>query len=304
MAFDPTFRRRVNLSPRDTVLEGAMSPDARSGPGPRSLAELRDAMSVRIDGEMSGEVPGRSNRARRILRGPRPEAVPGLVGRAVALVGLLDIAAGVIPRFRHSRMHALAEALPGSFGPFAAALSLSVGVLLLLLAHGLRRRKRRAWRAAVALLPAGAVAQFGYRHSLAGVLLAIVLLVPLVWHRREFAALPDPRSRWRALANFVLMSAGSLLLGLVIVSVTVNVRKMAIESGPEVLSRGFFYDSQTEKVTDGVRKLATAAIQQILETGKWKKGEASTLVVDKVTEYLRRAVNSTPIVTPVIMEVR
>ena len=32
----------------------------------------------------------------------------------------------------------------------------------------------------------------------------------LLRHRDEFAALPDPRSRWRALANFVLMGAGSL----------------------------------------------------------------------------------------------
>ncbi|GGV20811.1 membrane protein [Streptomyces griseoflavus] len=155
---------------------------------------------------------------RRLRRGPRPEAVPVLAGRACALVGLLDIAAGVFPRFRHSRVHALAEVLPGALGPFAAALSLSVGVLLLLLAHGLKRGKRRAWRAAVALLPAGAVAQFTYRHSLLGVLLTLALLVPLLRHRDQFTALPDPRSRWRALANFVLMGAGSLLLGLVVVN--------------------------------------------------------------------------------------
>src|SRR5262245_41316285 len=133
-------------------------------------------MSVRTDVEMSGKVPQRSpqvnqvgqlaTRARSVLRGPRPEAVPVLLGRACALVGLLDVAAGVLPGFRHSRMHAIAEVLPGSTGPFAAALSLSAGVLLLLLAHGLKRGKRRAWRAAVILLPAGAVAQFTYRHSL------------------------------------------------------------------------------------------------------------------------------------------
>ncbi|WP_086559025.1 phosphatidylglycerol lysyltransferase domain-containing protein [Streptomyces africanus] len=177
---------------------------------------------------MSGEVPsrggatagtGRMNRVRHLLRGPRPEAAPLLVGRACALVGVLDIAAGVFPRFRHSRMHAIAEVLPGALGPFAAALSLSTGVLLLLLAHGLKRGKRRAWRAAVALLPAGAVAQFTYRHSIVGVLISLALLAPLLRHRDQFDALPDPRSRWRALANFVLMSAGSLLLGLLIVSV-------------------------------------------------------------------------------------
>jgi lysyl-tRNA synthetase, class II len=154
-----------------------------------------------------------------VFHGPRPEAVPAWVARACTLVGVLDVAAGVVPRFRHSRVHTLAEVLPGALGPFAAALSLSAGVLLLLLAHGLRRRKRRAWRAAVVLLPVGALAQFTYRHSLVGVLVPLALLVPLLRHRDEFTALPDPRSRWRALANFVLMGAGSLVLGLVVVSV-------------------------------------------------------------------------------------
>ncbi|WP_432189141.1 phosphatidylglycerol lysyltransferase domain-containing protein [Streptomyces sp. Tue6028] len=171
---------------------------------------------------MSDGVPSRTGGTRGILRGPRPEAVPALVARACTLVGLLDVAAGVFPRFRRSRMHAIAEVLPGALGPFAAALSLSAGVLLLLLAHGLRRRKRRAWRAAVVLLPAGAVAQFAYRHSVIGVVISAALLAPLLRHRGEFAALPDPRSRWRALANFVLMGAGSLALGLVIVSVHAN----------------------------------------------------------------------------------
>ena len=112
--------------------------------------------------------------------------------------------------------------LPGTFGPFAAAVALCAGILLLLLAHGLKRRKRRAWRAAVVLLPIGALAQFWYRHSIVGVLISLVLLTLLVRHRSEFTALPDPRSRWKAVANFFLMGAGSLGLGLVIVSVHPN----------------------------------------------------------------------------------
>ncbi|MFJ5261033.1 phosphatidylglycerol lysyltransferase domain-containing protein [Streptomyces sp. NPDC088387] len=178
-------------------------------------------MSVREDEEKSGKAaaPVRDGRVRRLLRGPRAESVPVLAARAGALVGLLDIAAGVFPRFRHSRMHTLAEVLPGALGPYAAALSLSTGVLLLLLAHGLRRSKRRAWRAAVGLLPIGATAQFTYRHSLVGALISLALLWALLRHRDQFVSLPDPRSRWRALANFVLMGAGSLVLGLVVVSV-------------------------------------------------------------------------------------
>ncbi|MFI2739134.1 phosphatidylglycerol lysyltransferase domain-containing protein [Streptomyces sp. NPDC018711] len=176
-------------------------------------------MSVTLDGDKSGLVPVQ---VRRILRGPRPEKVPALVGTACTLVGLIDIAAGVFPRFRASRMHTIAEVLPGTFGtlaPLSAAVSLSAGVLLLLLAHGLKRNKRRAWRAAVVLLPLGAASQFVWRHSVLGALLSLVLLTLLVRHRGEFAALPDPSSRWRALANFVVMGAGSIALGLVIVSV-------------------------------------------------------------------------------------
>ncbi|MFF8834402.1 phosphatidylglycerol lysyltransferase domain-containing protein [Streptomyces sp. NPDC015130] len=172
-------------------------------------------MSVTVDGDKSRLVPVR---VRRILRGPRPEKVPALVGTACTLGGLIDIAAGVFPRFRASRMHAVAEVLPGTLGHLSAALSLSAGVLLLLLAHGLKRHKRRAWRAAVVLLPVGASAQFVWRHSVIGTLFSLALLALLLRHRAEFAALPDPRSRWRALANFVVMGAGSIALGLVIVS--------------------------------------------------------------------------------------
>ncbi|MFJ3612745.1 MULTISPECIES: phosphatidylglycerol lysyltransferase domain-containing protein [Streptomyces] len=172
-------------------------------------------MSVTVDGDKTSSVPVR---VRRILRGPEPERVPALIGTAVSLIGLLDIAAGVFPRFRASRVHALAEVLPGTLGPLSAAVSLCAGVLLLLVAHGLKRHKRRAWRAVVLLLPLGAVAQFVWRHSVLGSLLSLALLALLLRHRDQFAALPDPRSRWRALANFVVMGAGSLALGLVVVS--------------------------------------------------------------------------------------
>ncbi|MER6961989.1 hypothetical protein ABT335_50090, partial [Streptomyces sp. NPDC000618] len=158
-------------------------------------------------------------RLRRVLLGPRPDSIPALIAKACAFIGLLDVLAGVFARFRHSRMHTVAEVLPGALGPFAAALSLSTGLLLFLLAHGLKRGKRRAWRAAVVLLPAGAVAQFAYRHSAIGMLISLAMLTLLIRHRGEFAALPDPRSRWRALSNFLLWGAASILIGLVIVSV-------------------------------------------------------------------------------------
>ncbi|MFJ9411752.1 phosphatidylglycerol lysyltransferase domain-containing protein [Streptomyces sp. NPDC101393] len=172
-------------------------------------------MSDRLDGEKSETVAWRTPRW---LRGPRPESVPRFVGTAGVVVGLLNLVAGVFPRFRHSRMHALAEVLPGAVSPLAAAASIVVGILLLLLAHGLKRRKRRAWVAAVALLPVGIAAQLVYRHSIFGAVLSLALLLFLARHRREFAALPDPRSRWKAVANFVVLGGVSFAIGMVIVS--------------------------------------------------------------------------------------
>ncbi|MGG2466060.1 phosphatidylglycerol lysyltransferase domain-containing protein [Streptomyces sp. RGM 3693] len=172
-------------------------------------------MSDRLDGEKSEKVAWS---APRWLRGPRPTSVPGLVGTAGAVVGLLNLVSGMFPRFRHSRVHAVAEVLPGAVSPLAASASLVVGILLLLLAHGLKRRKRRAWVAAVALLPVGIAAQLVYRHSVFGAVLSLVLLGFLIRHWREFAALPDPRSRWKAVANLVVLGGVSFALGMVIVS--------------------------------------------------------------------------------------
>ncbi|TGB15456.1 DUF2156 domain-containing protein [Streptomyces palmae] len=158
-------------------------------------------------------------RMRRLLRGPRPEATPVVVGTACTLIGLLDVASGIFPRFRGSRFHTLAEVLPGAISSLAAAASIVVGLLLLMLAHGLKRRKRRAWAAAVGLLPVGVAGQLLYRHSPGGAVLSLLLLALLLRRRAEFFALPDPRSRWKAVANFVVLGGVSLALGWLIVAV-------------------------------------------------------------------------------------
>ncbi|MCC3776257.1 phosphatidylglycerol lysyltransferase domain-containing protein [Streptomyces sp. UNOB3_S3] len=182
-------------------------------------------MSVRVDGKKSDEVPSGSKRLTglaRLIKGPKPENVPAVVGTIGALIGLADIAAGVIPRFRWSRVHALSEVLPGSVTQLAAAGSIIVGILLLMIAHGLKRAKQQAWLAAVILLPIGAAAQLLYRHSYIGGALSLLLFVYLLRHKKSFAALPDSRSRWKALANLIIMGGVSFGLGWVIVGSHAN----------------------------------------------------------------------------------
>ncbi|MFL6077338.1 MAG: bifunctional lysylphosphatidylglycerol synthetase/lysine--tRNA ligase LysX [Mycobacteriales bacterium] len=96
--------------------------------------------------------------------------------------------------------------------------SLTWGVLLLMLASGLRRRKRMAWRIAVFLwLPSVVIAAVALVADLGGDILlsagiVAVLFVPLVAARRRFFALPDPANRRHALA--VIGSAVALLAAL------------------------------------------------------------------------------------------
>jgi lysylphosphatidylglycerol synthetase-like protein (DUF2156 family) len=88
-------------------------------------------------------------------------------------------------------------------------LLLVCGLCLLLLARGLRRRKRAAWWLAVALMAGSIVLHlsraFDWQHSIA----ALVLLVPLIRWRKEFSARSD-----RPSIGIAWKVAGALLLGL------------------------------------------------------------------------------------------
>ncbi|MGK4582444.1 phosphatidylglycerol lysyltransferase domain-containing protein [Kitasatospora sp. HPMI-4] len=178
-------------------------------------------MSVPVSVEPSPEQPRR--RGLQTLRSQAasvPRAwLPGAVGYACLLIGLLDIASAVFPRLRHTRVHSWAGQLPGSTTTLAAVGTLMVGTLLVLLAHALRRRKRRAWRAVVVLLPVSFALHLLRWHQIGPAVVSLALFVVILVHRREFYAKADPRTRWRAVVNLVVMGAFSVLLGMVIVSV-------------------------------------------------------------------------------------
>nr|WP_267594122.1 phosphatidylglycerol lysyltransferase domain-containing protein [Carbonactinospora thermoautotrophica] len=143
--------------------------------------------------------------------------VPRLAGLACYLIGFMDIAGAIFHRFR-AHVHPLAQVVPGVVTSAAAAGTIIAGVLLLLLAKALRRRKRRAWRAVVALLALSVVLHVVRGQGLIDALVSGILLAILIKNRKEFYALGDPRTRWRAVGVFVLLSAVSVLLGLVIVA--------------------------------------------------------------------------------------
>src|SRR3954471_10194054 len=142
--------------------------------------------------EASGR-PGRDVRERREQR----RWVPAVAGWLTFFVGLHDVIGALLPEW-HRRMVRVDEFVPGSVNNAARTATMVAGLLFLLLSHGLRRRKRRAWRAVVGLL-AFTIFSHIVKDFAISAIVAAAMLGLLIYFRAEFYATGDPRTRWRAL---------------------------------------------------------------------------------------------------------
>lgn len=149
---------------------------------------------------------GRSRPVARLIRRAYRVHLAGVVSLATALLGIAAVLAGLAPDQRE-RLHDLTPIVPFPATTSAAAVSAVAGLLLLRVAAGLRRGKRRAWQ----LAAAGALAlliAYLIRGQVAESAVAAGLVAVLWAARTRFTAKPDPVTRWFA----VRVLAQSLLL--------------------------------------------------------------------------------------------
>jgi lysyl-tRNA synthetase, class II len=159
--------------------------------------------------------------------------VPLTAGLAALIIGLGYIVEGLLPGLYHRRLRGLSDLAPGTLVNLTRTTDVIIGLLLLMLSHGLRRRKRRAWAAVMALLAVGLVIHGGllivldhFRpviplpqlHPLEAAISA-ALLIALYCYRRQFYAVGDRRSRWRALWVLCGLVVADLVIGLIALSV-------------------------------------------------------------------------------------
>ncbi|WP_050796083.1 phosphatidylglycerol lysyltransferase domain-containing protein [Parafrankia sp. EUN1f] len=141
--------------------------------------------------------------------------MPRVAALLTLAIGLLDMASAVTPGWR-SRLDDLRALLPMAVSRQASAFTVVVGMLLVLLSAGLRRRKRRAWRATVVLLAVSVVLHvlkgLDYEEATG----SAALLAALVVTRREFRAKGDPTTRWRAIGVGSFLAVVSIVVGLVL----------------------------------------------------------------------------------------
>ena len=151
--------------------------------------------------------------------------VPVMAALLALLIGLAYIIEGFRTRvlYRHLEhpLHRLTEIAPGVLAVGSRIADVIIGLLLLMLSHGLRRRKRRAWQGAVLLLAASVVIHFlPVGKHLVGAIPAVVLLAILWYFRKEFYAVGDPRTRWRAVWVFGMLVVADIAIGICYITIS------------------------------------------------------------------------------------
>ncbi len=141
--------------------------------------------------------------------------VPITAGWLSLLIGLADVVSAVIPRLQLvHRLHRITPFVPGVLTNVTFTADVIIGLLLLMLSHGLRRRKRRAWQATCFLLAFSVLIHVVHAPYLAPGVVSAILLAGLLFYRDEFYAVGGLRTRWRAVRVFVCLLIADLAIGL------------------------------------------------------------------------------------------
>jgi len=141
--------------------------------------------------------------------------VPTIASLFCLLVGLADILAIFKPEWP-AKLHRINPYLPGTLTNVAHSADVIIGLMLLLLSHGLWRRKRRAWQGVLILLVVDIAIHYHFAHAnrLGSMIVAAVLLVALLFFHNDFYATGDPKTRWHAGAIFCGLVIADLAIGL------------------------------------------------------------------------------------------
>jgi lysyl-tRNA synthetase, class II len=138
-----------------------------------------------------------------------------VIAGATWLLGILTVSSALLPPDR-ARLRLVTELLPYQAADAAAAVAAALGVLLLYLAGGLRRRKHRAWVATVAVTSIVLVSHLVKGLDVEEATASAAVLTLLLGCRREFRAEADPGGRQLAVRRFLELTAIGVGLGMLL----------------------------------------------------------------------------------------
>ena len=195
-----------------TLTQRGLGPDKRA-------AEMTDSDDAGIADRpvRGGSLPAPADSGNPEDRRGQYSWLPGTAALLTALIGLSDIVAIFKPDWSN-RLTKFSHLVPGTLAYGLRTADVIVGLMLLMLAHGLRRRKKRAFQAVVALLASDIALHCYHLNShlerIPTAVVALILLAALLYFRDEFYAEGDPRTRWRALWVFGGVVVADVVIGL------------------------------------------------------------------------------------------
>ena len=131
--------------------------------------------------------------------------IPKWIGRLTFLLGLLNLAANIFRKFQPVA-HRIDRYVPALINSTAFSTALFTSLVLILIARGLGRRKRRAWNIAVAVLAINVISDaFRIHHHPAQLIANSLVFVVLLALRKEFYAISDPSTRNQPIYAFFII---------------------------------------------------------------------------------------------------
>ena len=91
--------------------------------------------------------------------------------------------------------------------------------------------------------------------------------------------------------------------GLVVVVATVDRRYGEIVSGPEIVTRGFVYERESDGLLEEARRVSETTLQRALSRGKVDYNTVKSAMKDDLAKFIFRATKRRPMILPMIMEV-
>jgi lysyl-tRNA synthetase class 2 len=143
--------------------------------------------------------------------------VPLWIGRLTLLLGILNVAANVFRNFQ-PLANKISGYTPLLINSTAFSTALFTSLMLILVARGLSRRKRRAWNLSIIILVINIVAELSREITHPGQLVVnsgLVLL--LVVFRKEFYAISDPTTKRQPFIAFFLILLLIIISGILFI---------------------------------------------------------------------------------------
>ncbi len=91
--------------------------------------------------------------------------------------------------------------------------------------------------------------------------------------------------------------------GLIVIVTTIDSQTGEILAGPDIVSRGFVYVRESEKLMDEAKKVVCEALEKCMQKNVREWGNIKNCVKDALSSYVYQQTKRSPMILPVIMEI-